>query len=172
MPSHPPPPTISPTKAARDLRLGIRSALNHWVESSDVQALKNRVDALNHRRFQRAEKVDLAVTQLLAALDARRTKEAREHLSSLVSYLRDERALMDAITMRVADTSDARVLSRDLLKHWNELVQCLPTHEDIPVGKEQNVLRAIIAILRANNIGDLGAMTQVVEDQEGAADGS
>jgi len=170
MPSVPDDPvTTTPAwQAARDLRMGIRSVLSHWSDSQlEISGLKGRVEVLDRQRRLRAKQVDALVEQMETALAARRTKEARERLRSLAFHLRYEREYATATVAKVRGMPNEfhPSVSLNLLQHWNTLAQCLPTTEDVPQGREQNVLRAIIAILRANNMGDLGAMTQVVSEQ-------
>jgi|SRR5262245_2413351 len=154
--------------------MGIRSVMKHWqAESLDLRSFKKTQAANNSSRGLCMAQTDETIASLTNALAHRRTVEARELLSSLATHLRHERARTDkvfAAASQLPDEMKQGALSLNLLKHWNMLAQCLPTVEDIPKGREQNVLRAIVAILRANNMGDLGAMTQVVEGQEGAVD--
>jgi hypothetical protein len=165
-------PTLKPWQAARELRTGIRHALVTFNSGGyNMSSLKKLVRSRNERRQQYAAQVDETVKAMYVSLNARRTKEARELLSSLVSYLGAERNYADSAFTHVVELPDhiggSKNVSKSTLEMWNRWVQCLPTVEGVPSGREANVIRAIIAILRANNMGDVGTMTQVVQKQEG-----
>lgn len=171
-------PTLSSIEAAQKLRQGIQHVLNVWkvhpgTSSWNSLDLKKRVEMERARAAQYAERVDLGIAKLEVALVHRRTKEARAHLSALVSNLsservRHERAHQQALSLPDNLGGTGGWFGLDVLVEWNNLAQCLHTADGIPQGREQNVLRAIIAILRANNMGDLEGMTQLVQEATAA----
>ena len=100
-------PTLKPWQAARELRTGIRHALNHFVTGShSMVSLKKLVLSRNERRHQYAAQVDETIKAMHVSLDARRTKEAREHLSSLASSLAAERNYVDSAFSYVLELPD------------------------------------------------------------------
>ena len=186
-------PTIPPWEAATQLRLGIKTALKNWSgPSASAEKMisfegfqKRRADIVTwwNSHLERRQITDQRVTKLTAAIERRRVSEMRGALLDLRMAVTQERTYADKAMNRLfgyAPTTypnggNGGGVSKQSLEVWNQLAQCLPTVEGLPQDALEMVVRAIVAILRANNIEGIEGVTHItagVLNQNGGANGN
>jgi hypothetical protein len=174
-------PTIPPHQAAQQLRIGIKLALKKSSPAGKLpdvviayKSFTDRVSAIRaaHTTY-RASWLNTseAVEALRQAAKTRRTSEILARLEALQHMIAEERTAARQMweLIRFYDPKRysgeyAGIVDRNLLENWNQLVQCLPTQPDMPTDAAQMMIRAFVAILRANNVEGIEGITHVTKE--------
>lgn len=111
--------------------------------------------------------VDSALAMLRSAVETRRVSDGRNAYTELWTRVRREReAWTDALGTKSSgnfvEPNNPSVIAQAAgwVLEIEELVQCLPTVPNIPTTNHENVVRALIAVLRTNMIEGAADLTQ------------
>jgi hypothetical protein len=155
------PTPVEPTIAAQKLRTLSRSIYNTIKEmgtETSPEHTERRSQAAAYYRMSRdtARRVDLLFADVKEAAKTRKASEVNREVARLESMLSRERThSKDAFDRLYNSPSAIPAVALDQLissaRMIVDLVQSLPTSEDMPHGNMENMLRAIMAILRTGN---------------------
>jgi hypothetical protein len=142
---------LSRYEAAKKLRLGLRRLVDFSVVSGNPREVREQLNEARAIRISLEECIRARqIANSLMALDRMMVKI--------------ERAI--ALLQRMEDRDTPAIQGE--LKHFYHLAQCLPTAPGIPTTRNENVVRALVAVLRAQGytIDALSQDEEVIEDDE------
>lgn len=166
------PTPIHPGEAAKKLRFiagELRTLLQNFPATSGGGGGAGS-DANSYRvtADENQGRLDIALGSLQVAIESRRAAEGRDALDTVRMYIRREREYrVYAYNTAVGSGSSSPPVSTMAAIKKNvgliyDLAQQFPTSSDLPTGNMQNMLRAIMAILRTG--GYPGAETLIWEE--------
>lgn len=171
----PPLPTVPPIEAAKELRNLTQYLLNNLVPDTSTWATQVRQRLDRMKSYYTMYKADVGKTEILLgrleeAIAARKAVAGRAALNELRMSLNHERThaayisnYTDSALSQLPDPENkpsAYPVPKDTMQRIHQLAQCFPTTEDIPFGKEANIIRAIVAMLRANGVEGVEKVTE------------
>jgi hypothetical protein len=152
---HGPPPT-DPYMAAKTLRVLSRRVCEYIAVIKPTTVTGNTtVQSYVDRAEEAAQEVASRFHALRTAVETRRVREIRRAVDNLAMYTMTERGHRRNALTAVSSSGGNGINSTYLkqlqadTKTIRDLVQSLPTVNDLPSGTQENMLRGIMAILRS-----------------------
>jgi|SRR5215471_21776327 len=175
-------PTVPPVEAAKELRSMVTWLKNNSQSMTAGLSANQAFAHIRHRLgFARQGlngwkeyrgTTDVLLGQLEIAVKERRAAVGKDLISRLrfqlakeATILNDTRSHLSRAIEHIPGDEDGSgkkfvQVPKDQFDRIYVLSQCFPTSEDVPFGREANIVRAIVAMLRANDVEGIATVTE------------